>query len=48
MQSVVTLNRSYLEYTLFDLEFYSPFNTVKVMSSWSDNLLTLFLGRLSL
>ena len=48
MHSVVSLNRSYLESTLFDLECYSPFNTDKVMSSWSDNLLILFLGRLSL
>ena len=27
-------------------EFYDPVNTVKVMLSWSVNLLTLFLGRL--
>ena len=32
---------------LFELEFYGPFNTVKVMLSQSVNLLTLFLHRLS-
>ena len=29
------------------MEFYSPVNTVKVMSSQSVNLLAFFLGRLS-
>ena len=29
----------------FDFELYNPDNTVKVMSSRSDNLLSLFLGR---
>ena len=33
---------------LFVLRFYEPVNTtgIKVMSSWSVNLITLFLGRL--
>ena len=31
----------------FDLEFYCLVNTAQVMSSWSVNLLTLFLSRLS-
>ena len=37
----------YHVFCLFELEFYSPANTVKVMSSWSVNLLTVFLGRVS-
>ena len=32
---------------LFELEFYGAADTVKIMSSWLINLLTLLLGRLS-
>ena len=32
-------------FDLFDLEVYCPFSTVKVMSSQSVNLLTLFPGQ---
>ena len=35
-------------FDLFEMEIYGPVNAIKVMSSRSVNLSTLFLGRLSL
>ena len=41
-----TFTSLFLWFCLFVLRFYDPVNTIKVMSSQSVNLSTLFLGRL--